>query len=48
MNGLAQKFMSMVEYLSDAIARIFTPSKDDFPATGTQPYSGDPDSSNVS
>jgi len=44
MNGLAQKFTSMVEYLSDAIAKIFTPSKDDFPATGAQPYSGDADS----
>jgi hypothetical protein len=44
MNGLAQKFTSMVEYLSDAIAKIFTPSKDDFPATGAQPYKGDSDS----
>ncbi|NUN66014.1 hypothetical protein HCU40_14930 [Pseudanabaena biceps] len=46
MNGLKQKFMNTVEYLSDAIARIFTPSKDDFPATGTQPYEGDPASKN--
>ncbi len=46
MNGVAQKFTSMVEYLSDAIARIFTPSKDDFPATGEQPYKGDPASGN--
>jgi hypothetical protein len=44
MNGLAQKFTSMVEYLSDAIAKIFTPNKDDFPATGEQPYKGDPNS----
>jgi hypothetical protein len=43
MNGLTQKFASMVEYLSDAIARIFTRSQDDFPATGAQPYSGDSD-----
>ncbi len=43
MNELGQKFMNMVEYLSDAIARIFTPSKDDFPATGEQPYTGNPD-----
>ena len=46
MNGLAQKFTSMVEYLSDAIAKIFTPSKDDFPATGAQPYKGDAASEN--
>jgi hypothetical protein len=44
MNGLAQKFTSMVEYLSDAIAKIFTPNKDDFPATGPQPYNGDRES----
>ena len=43
MNGMTQKLADMVEYLSDAIARIFTPSKDDFPATGAQPYKGDPD-----
>ena len=46
MNGLTQKFRSMVEYLSDAIAKIFTPNKDDFPATGAQPYKGDPASEN--
>lgn len=43
MNVLAKKFTDTVEYLSDAIARIFSPSKDDFPATGTQPYKGDPE-----
>ncbi|MFM7603560.1 MAG: hypothetical protein ACKO7R_20560 [Pseudanabaena sp.] len=47
MNGLARKLRDMVEYLSDAIAKIFTPSKDDFPATGAQPYSGDPASSEL-
>jgi hypothetical protein len=46
MNGLARKLRDMVEYLSDAIAKIFTPSKDDFPATGAQPYKGDPASEN--
>ena len=47
MNGLVKKFMDTVEYLSDAIAKIFTPSKDDFPASGEQPYKGDPASENV-
>jgi len=42
MNGLQQRFISMVEYISDAIARIFSPSNDDFPATGAVPYAGDP------
>jgi hypothetical protein len=45
MNGLVKKLTNTVEYLSDAIAKIFTPSKDDFPATGEQPYKGDPESS---
>ena len=44
MNGLVKKLTDMVEYVSDAIARIFTPHKDDFPATGAQPFKGDPDS----
>ena len=42
MNGLMQQLRNMVEYLSDAMARIFTPSNDDFPATGEKPYKGDP------
>lgn len=46
MNGLVKKLTDIVEYLSDAIAKIFSPSKDDFPATGTQPYTGDPASDN--
>ncbi|WP_197278698.1 hypothetical protein [Pseudanabaena sp. 'Roaring Creek'] len=46
MNGLKQTFMNTVEYLSDAIARIFSPSQDNFPATGAQPYKGDPASEN--
>ena len=41
MNGLVNKLTNIVEYVSDAIAKIFTPSKDDFPATGEQPYKGD-------
>ena len=46
MNVLVKKLTNMVEYVSDAIAKIFTPSKDDFPATGEQPYKGDPASEN--
>ena len=46
MNGLKQKFINVVEYLSDAIAKIFTPNKDNFPATGEQPYSGESASEN--
>lgn len=29
-------------YVSDAIMRIFSPSDDNYPETGVQPYEGDP------
>ena len=29
-------------YVSDAIMRIFSPSEDNYPETGVQPYEGDP------
>jgi len=29
-----------MQKLFEACGRIFTPAKDDYPATGTQPYSG--------
>ncbi|MEM9809000.1 MAG: hypothetical protein AAF959_27410 [Cyanobacteria bacterium P01_D01_bin.56] len=32
-------------YLFEAMARIFGPDKDAYPATGVQPYEGDPYSS---
>ncbi|MGQ9866211.1 MAG: hypothetical protein ACUVSQ_08005 [Pseudanabaenaceae cyanobacterium] len=32
----------ILQYLSDAIARIFSPSRDNYPATGPQPYTGNP------
>ena len=33
------------DYLFGAMARIFGPDKDAYPATGVQPYEGDPYSS---
>ncbi|MFQ3680203.1 MAG: hypothetical protein SNJ60_06825 [Pseudanabaenaceae cyanobacterium] len=30
----------MLQYLSEAIARIFGPNRDNYPATGPQPYTG--------
>ncbi len=32
----------ILQYLSDAIARIFSPNRDNYPATGPQPYTGTP------
>lgn len=33
-----------VSYIFDAAVRIFSPSTDNYPETGTQPYKGDPNS----
>lgn len=30
------------DYISDAVFRIFSPTKDNYPATGAQPFDGDP------
>jgi hypothetical protein len=32
----------VIGYLSGAVSRIFGPTDDDYPATGVQPYEGDP------
>jgi hypothetical protein len=33
----------VIQFVSAGVTRIFTPNKDDYPATGVQPYEGDPD-----
>jgi hypothetical protein len=35
-------FDQVLQYFSEAVARIFGPSDDAYPVVGTQPYSGDP------
>jgi hypothetical protein len=43
MQGLQQ----VIQFLSEAVARIFGPSDDQYPETGVQPFEGDiPDQSN--
>jgi hypothetical protein len=32
----------VINYISDAVSRIFGPRDDDYPATGVQPFEGDP------
>jgi hypothetical protein len=32
----------VIRYVSGAVARIFGPIDDDYPATGVQPFEGDP------
>ncbi len=32
-----------IQYIQDAVMRIFSPAKDDYPKTGEQPFTGEPD-----
>ncbi|GAC1469817.1 MAG: hypothetical protein NVS2B14_01000 [Chamaesiphon sp.] len=32
----------VIDYISGAVARIFGPRDDNYPATGVQPFEGDP------
>lgn len=32
----------LINYISEAVTRIFSPRNDDYPATGVQPFEGDP------
>jgi hypothetical protein len=32
----------VINYISGAVSRIFSPTKDDYPKTGVQPFEGDP------
>ncbi len=32
----------VIHYISSAAIRIFSPNDDNYPATGVQPYEGDP------
>ncbi|AFY47701.1 hypothetical protein Nos7524_1839 [Nostoc sp. PCC 7524] len=34
--------MQVINYISGAVARIFGVRDDDYPATGVQPYEGEP------
>ncbi len=31
-----------IQYLSEGASRLFSPSKDEYPATGVQPFEGEP------
>ena len=37
-----QLIESMTQYISEAMARIFGPTDDAYPLTGTQPFEGEP------
>lgn len=35
-------FQQLINYISGAVNRIFSPRDDDYPVTGVQPFEGDP------
>ena len=35
-------FQKTIQFISGGAKRIFTPTDDDYPNTGVQPYEGDP------
>lgn len=39
--GILQKFEQMIDYVLQAVRRIFGPSDDDYPNSGVQPYEGE-------
>lgn len=34
-------FDELIQFISGAVTRIFTPTDDEYPATGVQPFEGD-------
>ncbi|HEY9881299.1 MAG TPA: hypothetical protein V6D29_22780 [Leptolyngbyaceae cyanobacterium] len=45
--NIPKMFDSVVQYFSEAVARIFGPDRDSYPATGLQPFEGEPFSRRV-
>lgn len=40
--GISRMIESVLQYLSEAAARIFGPSDDEYPMIGVQPFTGEP------
>jgi hypothetical protein len=40
MKWLSHSFQTIVKYFVDGISRIFSPTDDNYPASGVQPYEG--------
>lgn len=40
--GISRMIESVVQYISEAVTRIFGPSDDAYPAIGVQPFAGEP------
>jgi hypothetical protein len=37
---ISKMFANMVQFISEAFMRIFTPANDAYPVTGVQPFTG--------
>lgn len=40
--NISKSLSQIMQYLSEAIARIFAPSDDMYPVVGVQPFEGEP------
>ena len=40
--GISRMIDGIVQYISEAATRLFSPSDDAYPATGVQPFTGEP------
>lgn len=40
--NIHEALQSLVQYFTEAFARIFGPSADEYPEVGVQPFEGDP------
>lgn len=40
--GIYNQFDSMIQFILEAVVRLFSPTDDAYPLTGVQPFSGEP------
>jgi hypothetical protein len=40
--NLGDMIKNMIQYITEAFARIFGPNDDEYPDTGVQPFEGEP------
>lgn len=40
--NISKMMDNLIQYISEAIARIFGPTDDEYPETGVQPFEGEP------
>lgn len=40
--SITQRLQQTIQYLLEAVSRIFSPRDDEYPASGVQPFEGEP------